>query len=183
MPIIGVEEKWPNFNAVAVKPDAVDAFDAFEYIDQDSFPGQWKVYVFYPKDFTHICPTELIGFDNLRSEFASRGAEILVGNGDNEYCKVAWKASHEGLAKTKLWMFSDPGRGDTPLSHQVGAFNFNEGCARRATFIVDPAGWVQWASVYSDNVGRNPDEVLRVLDSLQTGEMCACNRQIGEETL
>lgn len=184
MPILSVEEKFPDFEVTGVKPGALEPFDAFESLTQDSFAGQWKIFMFYPKDFTFVCPTEIVGFDNLHDEFAQRNAVVLMGSGDNEYCKVNWKASHPDLKNLKSWLFADSGRGGRPpLSHETGAFDWAQGCARRATFIVDPDGWVQWVSVHTDSVGRNPDEVLRVLDALQTGSLCACNRQIGEDTL
>jgi len=184
MPIIGVEEKFPEFVVTGVRPEANEPLDAFEDIMSDSFPDMWKIVAFYPKDFTFICPTEIVGFNNLADDFADRNAVVMMGNTDNEYCKVAWKGSHPDLNNLKIWLFADNGRGEQmPLSHQVGAFDYSRGSVRRAVFIVDPAGWVQWSAVYNDSVGRNPDEVLRVLDALQTGENCGCNRQIGEDTL
>lgn len=184
MPIISVEEKWPDFEVTGVKPDALEPFDAFEPITQDSFPGQWKIFVFYPKDFTFVCPTEIVGFDALREEFEQRNAVVLMGSTDNEYCKVNWKMNHPELKNIKTWMFADAGKGgQPPLCHQIGAFDYSQGAARRGVFIVDDGGWVQYSAVHTELVGRSPEEVLRVLDALQTGEMCACNRPIGGDTL
>ena len=186
-----VGDKLEDFAITGVKPGALTPDDAFETITHASFAGKWKVIVYYPKDFTFVCPTEIVAYDKLNKDFADRDAVLLIGSTDNEFCKLAWKNAHEDLKKTTSWMFADTQRdlGDSwgddrkSLVEQLGVFYAPAGAALRATFIVDPDNEIQHVTVNNLNVGRSADETLRVLDALQTGELCACNRQIGGETL
>ena len=186
-----VGDKLESFMVTGVKPGALTPEDAFVPLDELSFGGKWKVIVFYPKDFTFVCPTEIVAYDKLNSDFADRDAVLLIGSTDNEFCKLAWKNAHEDLKKTTSWMFADTQRAyhtdeeyvNLSLVDQLGAFFNPAGAALRATFVVDPDNVIQHVTVNNLNVGRNADETLRVLDALQTGELCACNRQVGGETL
>ena len=173
-----------SFKVTGVKPGALTPDNAFEDITDLSFEGKWKVIVFYPKDFTFVCPTEILAYDKLNQDFADRDAVLLIGSTDNEFCKLAWKNAHEGLKKTTCWLFADTARNySVSLCEQLGVFNEDAGAALRATFIVDPTNTIQHVTVNNLSVGRNPDETLRVLDALQTGELCQCNRGVGEATL
>ena len=192
-----VGDKLEKFAMTGVKPGVLTPDDAFETITEKSFEGKWKVIVYYPKDFTFVCPTEIVAYDKLNKDFADRDAVLLVGSTDNEFCKLAWKNAHEDLKKTTCWMFADTQRthytykdsfdpiGDKVegLVDQLGVFFNPAGAALRATFIVDSENVIQHVTVNNLNVGRNADETLRVLDALQTGELCQCNRQVGETTL
>ena len=176
-----VGEKLEPFVVTGVKPGQPE--DAFFDITEKSFEGKWKIIVFYPKDFTFVCPTEIVAYDKLTSDFADRDAVLLTGSTDNEFCKVAWQKSHSDLIKITHTQFADTQRNDNSLVHQLGAFHWPAGAALRATFIVDPDNIIQHVTVNNLNVGRSPEETLRVLDALQTGELCACNRTVGGETL
>ena len=186
-----VGDKVGNFEITGVKPGALDPNGAFEKITDLSFQGKWKVIVYYPKDFTFVCPTEIVAYDKLNKDFADRDAVLLIGSTDNEFVKLAWKNAHEGLKATTSWFFADTHRNladdwddrSTSLVEQLGVFYKPAGAALRATFIVDPQNVIQHVTVNSLAVGRNADETLRVLDALQTGELCQCGRQIGEATL
>lgn len=185
-----VGEKIEKFAITGVKPGKLTPDDAFETITDKSFAGKWKVIVFYPKDFTFVCPTEIVAYDKLNKDFEDRDAVLLIGSTDNEFCKLAWRAAHPDLGKTTSWMFADTQRdpidyiGDNlSLAEQLGVFFHPAGAALRATFIVDPENVIQHVTVNNLNVGRSPEETLRILDALQTGELCACNRQVGGETL
>lgn len=184
-----VGHKLEKFAITGVKPGALTPDDAFETITDKSFEGKWKVIVYYPKDFTFVCPTEIVAYDKLNKDFADRDAVLLIGSTDNEFCKLAWKNAHEDLKKTTSWLFADTARGDywegdlIGLVDQLGVFYAPAGAALRATFIVDPENVIQHVTVNNLNVGRNADETLRVLDALQTGELCQCNRQVGAATL
>jgi peroxiredoxin (alkyl hydroperoxide reductase subunit C) len=180
------------FAVTGVKPGVLTPDDAFQEINEGSFPGKWKVIVFYPKDFTFVCPTEIVAYDKLSGDFADRDAILMVGSTDNEFCKLAWRNAHEDLKKTNHWAFADTLRESVQDEHgewrggladQLGVFYAPAGAALRATFIVDPANEIQHVTVNNLNVGRNPEETLRILDALQTGELCACNRKVGGETL
>ena len=186
-----VGDKLRPFKMTGVKPGALTPDNAFEEINDLSFEGKWKVIVYYPKDFTFVCPTEIVGYDKLNKDFADRDAVLLIGSTDNEFVKLAWKNAHEGLKATTSWFFADTHRNladdwddrSTSLVEQLGVFYKPAGAALRATFIVDPQNVIQHVTVNSLAVGRNADETLRVLDALQTGELCQCGRQIGEATL
>lgn len=184
-----VGDKLNKFEVTGIKPGALTPDNAFETITDTSFAGKWKVIVYYPKDFTFVCPTEILAYDKLNKDFADRDAVLLIGSTDNEFCKLAWKNAHEGLKATTSWLFADTARGEEwsdevdGLVNQLGVFYKPAGAALRATFIVDPTNTIQHVTVNNLNVGRNADETLRVLDALQTGELCQCNRKIGEATL
>jgi peroxiredoxin (alkyl hydroperoxide reductase subunit C) len=180
-----VGNKLEKFAVTGVNPGKDDFFT----IDENSFSGKWKVIVYYPKDFTFVCPTEIVAYDKLFQDFADRDAVLLTGSTDNEFCKLAWQAAHEDLKKIKHIQFADTQRWndetmeDLSLINQLGVFYAPAGAALRATFIVDPDNVIQHVTVNNLNVGRSPEETLRVLDALQTGELCACNRTVGGETL
>ena len=190
--MLTVGDKLESFAVTGVKPGKLTLDDAFETITEKSFEGKWKVIVYYPKDFTFVCPTEIVAYDKLNKDFADRDAVLLIGSTDNEFCKLAWRSAHEDLKKTNSWMFADTQRETYNLTsgaqtrglvEQLGVFYAPAGAALRATFIVDPDNVIQHVTVNNLNVGRNPDETLRVLDALQTDELCPCNRAIGGETL
>ncbi len=168
-----VGQKLEAFSVAGVKPGfnnhEENGVSAFETITEKSFPGKWKVIYFYPKDFTFVCPTEIVEFNKLAKQFEERDAVLLGGSTDNEFCKLAWRREHKDLDKLGHWAFGD-------ATGQAGV-------ALRATFIVDPDNVIQHVSVNNLNVGRNPQETLRILDGLQTDELCPCNRAPGGATL
>ena len=182
-----VGDKLTAFSVTGVRPGQPE--DAFFDITEKSFEGKWKVIVYYPKDFTFVCPTEIVAYDKLAGDFADRDAVLLTGSTDNEFCKVAWQKSHSDLQKITHTQFADTQRWNEAtmenlsLIEQLGVFYAPAGAALRATFIVDPDNVIQHVTVNNLNVGRSPEETLRVLDALQTGELCACNRTVGGETL
>ena len=178
--MLTVGDKLSTFAVTGVKPDTNEFFD----ITDKSFEGEWKVIVYYPKDFTFVCPTEIVAYDKLTKDFEDRDAVLLTGSTDNEFCKVAWRKAHPDLANIKHIQFADTARSyDKSLVDQLGVFFDPAGAALRATFIVDPDNVIQHVTVNNLNVGRSPEETLRVLDALQTGELCACNRTVGGDTL
>jgi len=178
-----VYDKLDPFMVVGVKPGALGGDDAFELLTEESFKGKWKIIVYYPKDFTFVCPTEIVAYDKLVRDFEDRDAILLTGSTDNEFCKIAWRNAHEDLKKTNHWQFADTRTDNLSLARQLGIFFQGAGAALRATFIVDPDNTIQHVTVNNLDVGRSPEEALRVLDALQTGELCACNRKVGGETL
>ncbi|TCT08455.1 peroxiredoxin [Paralcaligenes ureilyticus] len=179
-----VGDKLEPFKVAGVKPGfnhhEENGVSAFEDITESSFPGKWKVIYFYPKDFTFVCPTEIVGFNKLAKDFEDRDAVLLGGSVDNEFVKLAWRREHPDLNKLGHYQFGDTAGS---LVDQLGVREKSAGVALRATFIVDPDNVIQHASVNNLNVGRNPEEVLRILDGLQTDELCPCNRSVGGDTL
>jgi lipoyl-dependent peroxiredoxin subunit C len=179
-----IGDKVEAFTVVGVKPGfnhhEENGVSAFEQITEKSFPGKWKIIYFWPKDFTFVCPTEIVGFDKLAKSFADRDAVLMGGSGDNEFCKLGWRRDHKDLNKLGHYSFADV---QGSLIDQLGVRDQAAGVALRATFIVDPDNTIQHVSVNNLNVGRNPEEVLRILDGLQTDELCPCNRPAGGATL
>ena len=176
--MLSVGEKFPIYSVTATV--STDKNKAFETITNESYPGKWKVYFFWPKDFTFVCPTEIAAFGKLHGEFDARDAQLLGGSVDSEFVHLAWRNNHEDLKDLPFPMLADVKR---DLSEQLGILDPSAGVAQRATFIVDPEGIIRFVYVTDLSVGRNPQEVLRVLDALQTDELCPCNWQKGEDTL
>jgi peroxiredoxin (alkyl hydroperoxide reductase subunit C) len=152
----------------------------FSTITDEDYPDKWKVYFFWPKDFTFVCPTEIAAFGNLNKDFAGRDAQVLGGSTDSEFVHLAWRQSHPDLKALPFPMLADIKR---ELCAALGILDPQEGVAQRATFVVDPHNVIRFVSVNDLSVGRNPHEVLRVLDALQTDELCPCNWHKGEEVL
>jgi len=176
--MLGIGQKFPDFALKGTVSN--DLKTAFQDFTQDSFKGKWKVYFFWPKDFTFVCPTEIAAFGKLDKEFKSRDAQILGGSTDSEFVHLAWRSTKEELKALPFPMLADIKR---ELTSALGILDPVDGVAQRATFIVDPTGIIQFVYVTAGSVGRNPDEVVRVLDALQTDELCPCNWQKGDETL
>jgi peroxiredoxin (alkyl hydroperoxide reductase subunit C) len=176
--MLTIADPFPSFAAKAVV--GLERGHEFTTLSNDSFPGKWKVYFFWPKDFTFVCPTEIAAFGKLNREFADRDAQLLGVSTDSEYVHLAWRNQHPDLKDLPFPMIADVKR---ELTQALGVLDRREGVALRATFIVDPEGVIRFASVNDLSVGRNPAEVLRVLDALQTDELCPCNWKKGEATL
>lgn len=182
--MLGIGDLVPEFVITGVKPGfnkhEENGESAFQEITEESFEGKWKVFFFYPKDFTFICPTEIVEFAKLNEEFADRDAVVLGGSADNEFCKLAWRREHSELDKLNQWSFADT---NGSLIDGLGIRDIEAGVPLRATYIVDPHNVIQHVSVNGLNVGRNPKETLRILDALQSDELCPCNRQVGGDTI
>jgi len=176
--MVSVGQQFPEFDLTACL--SVDLKNAFESINSSSYPDKWKVYFFWPKDFTFVCPTEIAAFGKANQQFLDRDAQILGASVDSEFVHHAWREHHPDLTKLPFPMLSDIKR---ELSQALGIIDPEAGVAQRATFIVDPKNVIRFVYVTDLSIGRNPQEVLRVLDALQTGELCPCNWQKGEETL
>ena len=182
--MLAVGQKLPEFKVIGVKPKFMkheeNGESAFETITNGSFPGQWKIIFFYPKDFTFVCPTEIAAFGKLNREFNDRDAVVYGASTDSEFVHLAWRRQHPDLKTLPFAMLADIKR---ELSTAFGILDKKEGVALRATFIVDPEGVIRFASVHDLSVGRNVEEVLRTLDALQSDELCPCNWQKGDEFL
>ena len=181
--MLGVGEMFPKFNLKAVDGipfEDIDVNDAFIEVNNNSYKDKWLVVFFYPKDFTFICPTEIAAFSEMVESFEERNAQVLTGSTDSEFVHLAWRKHQEELNDVSFPMFSDVKR---ELTNTLGILDLNEGVSQRATYIVDPQGVIRHVSVNDINVGRNPSEILRILDALQTEELCQCNWNIGEQTI
>ena len=176
--MLTVGEKFPAFELTAVVD--LDLKKAFQTITDTTYEGKWKVYFFWPKDFTFVCPTEIAAFGTLNAEFADRNAQVLGGSIDSYFVHWAWRNEQPSLRNLPFPMLSDIKR---DLSEQLGILDLRAGVSQRATFIVDPENTIRFVYVTDLAVGRDPKEVLRVLDALQNGGLTPCGWQKGEETI
>jgi lipoyl-dependent peroxiredoxin subunit C len=176
--MLTVGDKFPSFDLHAVVD--IDPAKAFERITDQSNKGKWKIVFFWPKDFTFVCPTEIAAFGKLNGDFNDRDAVVYGASIDSEFVHLAWRQNHADLKDLPFAMLADIKR---ELSNALGILDRQEGVAMRATYVVDPDGIIRFASVTDLNVGRNTQEVLRVLDALQTDELCPCNWQKGQDVL
>jgi len=165
--MIGVGEEFPYFEL-----QGVDCENNMGLVSRNDFDG-WKVFYFYPKDFTFICPTEIAGMDMLVSE-----ASVCGFSGDNEFCKLAWKMDNELIQDIKHSLVADCG---LSLSEELDIVNKTEGVCYRATYIVDGGNVIQHVSVNALDTGRNANEVLRTLQALKAGGLTGCEWQPGED--
>ena len=172
----------PAFSLQAVKAGKYpeSPTDAFELVSNDTYKGKWLVLFFWPKDFTFVCPTEIAAFAKLNEDFSDRDAVLVGGSTDSEFVHLAWKRDNEELSDLAIPMIADVGG---KFCEDLGILHKEALVANRATFIIDPDGIIRFASVTDLSVGRNPDEVLRVLDALQTDELCPCNWKKGDDTI
>ena len=181
--MLGVGDTLPAFNvkataALPLKDITID--NVFIDVNNQSYKGKWLVLFFYPKDFTFVCPTEIAAFGDLNGEFKDRDTQVLGGSTDSEFVHWAWRRDQAELRDLPFPLLADVKR---ELTTALGILDKNEGVAQRATYIIDPEGIIRFAMVTDLNVGRNPKEVLRVLDALQTDELCPCNWKKGDETI
>jgi lipoyl-dependent peroxiredoxin subunit C len=178
--VVSVGSKFPEFKKKAVV--SIEKGKEFIDISNDyaSAEGKWTVMFWWPKDFTFVCPTEIAEFNKKYSDFDDRDAVLIGASTDSEFVHAAWRRDHDDLRGLRFPMLADTSKS---LAEELGILDAEEKIAYRATYIIDPQGIVRWVSVYDLNVGRNVQEVIRVLDALQTDELCPCNWKKGEETL
>jgi len=175
---VTVGSKFPGFSTKAVV--SIEKGNEFTEISNRDLDGKWTVLFWWPKDFTFVCPTEIAEFNKNFSNFQDRDTLLLGASTDSEFVHLAWRKDHEDLRDLRFPMIADTSKG---LAEELGILTEGEKVAYRATFIIDPDGIVRWVNINDLNVGRNVTEVLRVLDALQTDELCPCNWTKGEETL
>lgn len=178
--ILSVGSKFPEFKKLAVV--STEKGKEFEEVGLEQYLkiNKWVVMFWWPKDFTFVCPTEIAEFNNHFSDFSDRDAVLIGASTDSEFVHLAWRKNHDDLKNLRFPMLADTSKS---LADELGILESNEKVAYRATYIVDPQGIVRWVSLYDLSVGRNVEEVLRVLDALQTDELCPCNWKKGEETI
>ena len=176
--MLTVGEKFPNFKLNAVV--SLEKEKEFQEITERTHLGKWQVIFFWPMDFTFICPTEIAEFGKRNKDFTDRDAQVLGASTDTQFVHLAWRNNHPDLKSLPYPMLADTKR---ELSSALGILHKDEGVALRATYILDPGGVIRWVTVNDLSVGRSVDETLRVLDALQTDELCPCNWKKGEKTL
>src|SRR5438552_15090235 len=176
--MLTIGDRLPDFKLQAVV--STEPGKEFKEITSSTHDGRWRVLFFWPMAFTFVCPTEIAEFGRRHPDFAKRGAEVLGVSTDTHYVHLAWRRQNPELRGLPYPMLADVKR---ELASALGVLHKQEGVPLRATFIVDPEGTIRFASVNDLSVGRSVDEALRVLDALQTDELCPCNWKKGEPTL
>ncbi|MEO1524837.1 MAG: peroxiredoxin [Planctomycetota bacterium] len=178
--MVGIASSAPEFECEFYDRTKDGADEQFGKLSDKDLKGKWYCLFFYPLDFTFVCPTELVAFNEKLEDFEDRDCELLAASTDSVYSHKGWCDSHEDLAKLRYRLLADTTHS---LADAFGVLKSDAGVAYRGIYLVDPNGDVRWFAVHDMSVGRNVDEVLRVLDALQTDKLCPCNWQPGEETL
>jgi peroxiredoxin (alkyl hydroperoxide reductase subunit C) len=176
--MLTVGDRFPEYKLQAVV--SREAGQEFQELTGAAQPGKWKVVFYWPMDFTFICPTEIAAFGRKNRDFEDRDTQVLGASTDTHFVHLAWRKSHPDLSDLPFPMLADTKR---ELATALGILHRQDGVALRATFVVDPEGIIRHVSVNDLSVGRNVEETLRVLDALQTDELCPCNWKAGEPTL
>lgn len=154
-----------------------------ENVQLDDYKGRWLVLLFYPLDFTFVCPTELTSFSDRYDDFEGIGAAVVGISTDSVHSHRAWlktardKGGVEGL---RYPLASDITKS---VARDYGVLIEDKGVALRGLFVIDPEGVLRYAVIHDLNVGRSADETLRVIQALQTGGLCQADWRPGQETL
>ena len=176
--MLTIGDKLPSFSLLGVIGN--DLKNAFANFDNDSQKGKWKVFIFYPKDFTFICPTELEEFNNLIDEFKEINTALYGVSTDSEFVHLAWRCNNKKLGSLRFPLLSDIKH---EFSNELGIIHKDEGVCLRATIIVDYKDIIRHISVNDLDVGRNSAETLRITKALQCDGLMPCNWQPGEKPL
>lgn len=150
----------------------------FTKVSLADYKGSWLVLFFYPRDFTFICPTEIRGFAKKGEEFEKLNCKIIAASTDSEWAHKNW--FEEDLPEVDYPVIADTTQN---LSRTYGVLNAEDGSAERGLFIIDDEGALRYMVVSSGSVGRSVSETLRVLEALQSGELCPVEWEPGTETL
>jgi len=154
-----------------------------ENLKLSDYKGKWLVLLFYPLDFTFVCPTELTAFSDRYEDFEGIGAEVVGVSTDSVYSHRAWiKTPRDkgGVADLKYPLASDVTKS---VARDYGVLIENKGIALRGLFVIDPEGTLRYKVVHDLNVGRSAEETLRVIQALQTGGLCQAEWKPGQKTI
>ncbi len=179
MATLKVGEPAPSFEMTTTRN--MEKLDTVERLED--FRGKWLVMFFYPLDFTFVCPTEITGFSDRMEDFKKLGAEVLGVSTDSVFSHRAWQQL--GRGQGGLGELNFPLAADTNLktSSDYGVLIEDKGIALRGLFVIDPDAVLQYQVVHNLNVGRSVDEILRVLEGLQSGGLCPVNWKPGQKLL
>lgn len=171
--MIRVGTKAPDFSQITAYHKGT-----FKKISLSDYKGKWLVFFFYPRDFTFICPTELKGFSQHEEAFKKLSCEVLSASTDSEWSHKAW--FERDLPEVTYPILADTTQ---KVSRDYQVLNEEEGLAERGLFIIDPEGIIKYSLISSGSVGRSVKEVLRVVQALQSGDLCPMEWTPGEKTL
>jgi len=176
-----VQKPAPNFKATAL------VGEAFKEISLSDYKGKWVCLFFYPLDFTFVCPTEITAFNDLAPQFKEANCEVVGCSVDSQFSHLAWSKmarKEGGLGKLDIALLADLRK---DIGRDYGVLLEGAGITLRGLFLIDPEGNVAYQVTHDLGIGRNPDEVLRVLQALQehkkTGDVCPANWRPGSKTM
>ena len=180
--IAQVGQPAPDFTAPAAFPGEA-ANNPLRTVSLGDYAGRWLVFFWYPLDFTFVCPTEITALSDRLDEFTDLEADVLGASTDSVYSHRAWMAlsrERQGVAGLRFPLLSDKtGR----IARDYGVLLEDEGVALRGLFIIDPDGMIQYSVTHNLNVGRSVDEILRVLEAIQSGGLCGSDWKPGQAML
>lgn len=176
-----VTKEAPNFKADAVMPD-----NSFGTVELSSYRGKYVYLLFYPLDFTFVCPSEILAFNKKLDEFKSRNCEVIAVSVDSKFTHLAWKntpVDNGGIGKVQFPMVADLNK---EITRSYG-IEHPASVALRGLFLIDPKGVVRHCVINDLPLGRSVDEALRMLDALQFtdthGDVCPANWKQGDEAM
>jgi len=169
--MIQIGKPAPDFTAQAVVDGKIKDVSLKDY------KGKWVVLFFYPLDFTFVCPTEIQGFNTKHDEFVKANCQVLGASVDSVYSHMDWM---KDLGQLKFPLISDMTK---RISRDYGILLEEKGISFRGAFIIDPEGILRSYTVNDLSVGRNVEEVIRIVQAFQTGELCPVGWKPGEKTL
>ena len=175
-----VGKQAPRFTMDAVLADKSFGKVSLEEIMKED---KWTVLFFYPMDFTFVCPTEITAMSDRYDEFEDLDAEVIGVSTDTIHTHLAWintARQDNGLGELKYPLAADT---NLAVAREYGVLIEEEGVALRGLYIINPEGEMQYQTVFHNNIGRDVDETLRVLQALQTGGLCPANWRPGQKTL
>jgi alkyl hydroperoxide reductase subunit AhpC len=176
--MLTVGDRFPAFSLEALA--SRDPHRATLRLTEQDYPGRWKAWFAWPNDFTPVCPTEILSFGEHHEDFLDHDCEVLGFSIDSIHVHRAWRRAQPDLLDLPFPLVADPRR---ELATALGILHPTEGVCLRATFLVAPDGVIRWACAHDLRVGRNVDEVLRVLAALQAGGLCRCGWEPGDPFL
>lgn len=174
-----INQYIPEFRAQAFHEDK------FKTISSEDVKGHWSIFMFYPADFTFVCPTELQDMANHYEELQKLGVEVYSVSTDTHFSHKAWHESSPAISKIKFPMVGDP---TGTLSRGFDVMIEEEGLAMRGTFLVNPEGVIKIAEIHDLGIGRSAKDMLRKVKAAQyvashQGEVCPAAWDEGQETL
>ena len=176
--LLGLGERFPEFSLQACV--SAEPGSEFRIIDSDELDGTWTAVFFWPRDFTFVCPTELVEFNRALREFRALAARVLGISGDSHHTHLAWRKENPNIRNLEFPMLADAGK---EIAEELGILDPIEKVPLRATYLIDHERKIRWLCVNDLSVGRSTGEVLRVLSALQCGELCPVNWSPGQPTL
>ncbi len=170
-----------------VKPFKATAYHAGKFVEisEATLKGRWSVFVFYPADFTFVCPTELEDLAERHAEFAKLGVDLYGISTDSHFAHKAWHDTSDAIRKVEYPLVGDPtGR----LARNFEVMIEDEGMALRGTFVIDPDGFIKVCEIHDNGIGRDAGELLRKVKAARyvaahPGEVCPAKWKEGEATL